>query len=111
MVSYYSPLVPLTIRVRTQGHIVGVALLAVVDSVLMVLSDVMPFFDEMVLRWYCSRFVTMRTTARLRLSVTFPFLFNASPQLIRAWLCCVCSFRSLTAFALIQHSLDVHPGV
>ena len=35
MVSYYSPLVPLTIHVRTQGHIVGVALLAVVYSVLL----------------------------------------------------------------------------
>ena len=32
MVSYYSPLVPLTISIRTQCHIVGVALLAVVDS-------------------------------------------------------------------------------
>ena len=30
MVSYYNPLVLLTVRVRTQSHIVGVVLLAIV---------------------------------------------------------------------------------
>ena len=79
---------------------------------LMVLADVMPFFEEMVHRWFSSRCVTMLTVSglRLRLSIAFPYTFNASPQLIRALLCRVCSFRSRTAFALIQHSFDVHPS-
>ena len=35
MDSYYSPLVLLTVRVRTQSHVVGVVLLAIVDYMLL----------------------------------------------------------------------------
>ena len=76
------------------------------------LAEVMPFYEEMVHRWFSARFVTMLTIPglRLRLRVAFPYTFNASPQLIQARLCRVCSFRSRTAFALIQHSYDEHPN-
>ena len=36
-------------------------------AILIVLADVMPFFEEMVHRWFSSRFVTMLTVPGLRL--------------------------------------------
>ena len=61
---------------------------------LIVLAEVMPFYEEMVHRWFSAKFVTMLTVPglRLRLRVAFPYTFNPSPQLIQACLCRVCSF-------------------
>ena len=78
---------------------------------LLVMSEVMPFCTEMILRWFRSRFVTMRSVARLRLrmAVTFPFDFNATTQLIRTRLCRVCSKRTRGAIRLVMHYIDHHP--
>ena len=78
---------------------------------LIVLAELMPYYEEMVQRWFSARFITMLTGPglRLRLRVAFPYTFNATPQLIQARLCQICSFRSRTGFALIQHIYDEHP--
>ena len=75
---------------------------------LIVLAGVMPYYEDLVQRWVSARFITILTVPglMLMLRVTFPYTFNVTPQLIQARLCRVCSFRSRTAFALIQHTYD-----
>ena len=75
------------------------------------LAEVMPFYEEMVHRWFSARFVTMLTVPglRLRLRVAFPCTFNATPQLIQARLCRICSFRDHGSWDVIQHTFDDHP--
>ena len=78
---------------------------------LIVLAGVMPFYEELVKRLFSARYITMKTTdkLRLRLSSAFPPTFNACPQLIQACLCWICSFRARGSWALIQHTFDEHP--
>ena len=78
---------------------------------LMVMTEVMPFCTEMILRWFRARFVHTRSVARLRLrlAVTFPFDFNAPAKLIRTRLCRVCSKRTRGAVGLVMHYVDYHP--
>ena len=78
---------------------------------LLVMSEVMPVCTEIILRWFRSRFVHMRSVARLRLrmAVTFPFDFNATTQLFRTRLCRVCSKRTRGATGLVMHYIDHHP--
>ena len=78
---------------------------------LIVLNGVMPYYKELVKRWFSARYITMLTISklRLRLSSAFSPTFNASPQLIQARLCRICSFRARGSAAVVLHKFEDHP--
>ena len=78
---------------------------------LIVLAGVMPYYEELVKRWFSARYITMLTISKLRLrpSSAFPPTFNACPQLIQDRLCRICSFRAHGSWDVIQHTFDDHP--
>ena len=80
-----------------------------------VLVEAIPYYKELVLRWFDARYVTMKTIDQLRLRMSSAFaprlrIFNASPVLIQTRLCSVCFFRSHFPFGLVQHMFDFHPS-
>ena len=76
------------------------------------LVEAIPYYKELVLRWFDARYVTLKTIDQLRLRMNSAFaprlrIFNASPVLIQT---CVCFFRSHMAFGLVRHNMfDFHP--
>ena len=76
MVSYYSPLTRLTVRVHTQSHIDGVVLLAVV-----VLLTGSRIASAPVLGSTLVAFVTTLTRFELKLKIEFNFNSLVSPAM------------------------------
>ena len=66
----------------------------------MKLVESIPYYKELVLRWFDARYVTMKTIDQLRLRMSSAYaprlrIFNASPVMI--------------PFGLVQHLYNFHP--
>ena len=81
---------------------------------LLKLVEAIPYYKELVFRWFDARYVTMKTIDQLQLRMSSAFaprlrVFNASPVMIQTRLCRVCFYRSHFPFVLVQHMFDFHP--